>query len=548
MKSFKIQSVILLFIAQADATNDLKISTLKKTILTFFLCGYVFLGMAQLPTNGLIASYSFNGNANDESGNGNNGTVYGATLVANRFGQADKAYYFDGVSNYINCGNNSALAPTSGQPMSVSVWVKPSFITVDPYTRVICSKGVAYQPSNANFYGGINYTQPTKFVFKQNNAINHTITSGEYNLDQWYHLVMVFQEGANNSKLYINGQLVQEATVSYNANVSAAPFIIGNIPQLDASDPFFFKGVIDDLAVYNRPLLPAEVSTIYNNSVSGSSIIANFPFNGDTNDASGNGVNPTNAVNVAYGTDRFGVAGKSLYLNNPTNAAATSYVEFSPVNFSFASAFSFSVWFYNEWGFYNPRILEIGVDGCGLNFGLNSNQRMYFYHKCQGGPDTTNMLTNQWYHAVGTYDGTGTLKLYLNGKLVQTFSNVTGNAVYNTNFNVGRKPTPVYDGFKGKIDDLTFYSKELTASEVAGIYGYVPSTANYVEFGINNTHDPNAIFEATSPNKGVLLPRLDFNDRPTTNLISGLLIYVIANGPQGNNCFYYWNGTSWVKL
>ncbi len=73
-------------------------------------------------------------------------------------------------------------------------------------------------------------------------------------------------------------------------------------------------------------------------------------------------------------------------------------------------------------------------------------------------------------------------------------------------------------------------------------------SSDYVEFGVNNTHDPNTIFEVHSSNKGILFPRIDFNNRPTTNLTSGLLIYVILNGPQGNNCFYYWNGTSWVKL
>ena len=49
-------------------------------------------------TNGLVAYYPFNGNANDESGHGNNGTVYGATLTADRFGRANSAYSFDRLS------------------------------------------------------------------------------------------------------------------------------------------------------------------------------------------------------------------------------------------------------------------------------------------------------------------------------------------------------------------------------------------------------------------------------------------------------------------
>ena len=54
-----------------------------------------------VPTNGLVGWWPFNGNANDESGNGNHGTVNGATLAADRNGNAGKAYSFDGVNDGI---------------------------------------------------------------------------------------------------------------------------------------------------------------------------------------------------------------------------------------------------------------------------------------------------------------------------------------------------------------------------------------------------------------------------------------------------------------
>tara|TARA_B100000902_G_C26670287_1_gene602721 strand:- start:79 stop:306 length:228 start_codon:yes stop_codon:yes gene_type:complete len=50
-----------------------------------------------VPTNGLVGYWPFNGNANDESVNTNNGTVNGATLTTDRFGNANSAYDFDGV-------------------------------------------------------------------------------------------------------------------------------------------------------------------------------------------------------------------------------------------------------------------------------------------------------------------------------------------------------------------------------------------------------------------------------------------------------------------
>ena len=52
-------------------------------------------------TDQLVAYYPLNGNANDVSGNGHHGVVYGATLAQDRHGNDDSAYSFDGVGNYI---------------------------------------------------------------------------------------------------------------------------------------------------------------------------------------------------------------------------------------------------------------------------------------------------------------------------------------------------------------------------------------------------------------------------------------------------------------
>ncbi len=60
---------------------------------------------------GLVAYYPFNGNAEDESGNGNDGEVKGATLAKDRYGVEGKAYRFDGVKDFINCGAAMGLAP-----------------------------------------------------------------------------------------------------------------------------------------------------------------------------------------------------------------------------------------------------------------------------------------------------------------------------------------------------------------------------------------------------------------------------------------------------
>ncbi|NBV09794.1 MAG: hypothetical protein EBS09_11940, partial [Flavobacteriia bacterium] len=97
-------------------------NNMKKTllILAVFILGTT--AFSQIPTyvpaNGLVGWWPFNGNANDESGNGNNGTVNGATLTQDRFGNGNQAYSFDGVDDYFDVGINQM------DSFTVSLWIK----------------------------------------------------------------------------------------------------------------------------------------------------------------------------------------------------------------------------------------------------------------------------------------------------------------------------------------------------------------------------------------------------------------------------------------
>ena len=95
---------------------------MKKIRLNFYVVLFVLLInniFAQIPTNGLVAYYPFNGNANDESGSGNNGTVNGATLTTDRFGNPNSAYLFNGINNYIIIPNVIINPNSSG---TISLW------------------------------------------------------------------------------------------------------------------------------------------------------------------------------------------------------------------------------------------------------------------------------------------------------------------------------------------------------------------------------------------------------------------------------------------
>jgi len=87
-------------------------NTLKSLKSSLFAASLVLSGTAYADlSDGLIAYYPFNGNANDEAGYGYHGIVYGATPTLDRFGNFSAAYYFDGIEDFILIKNNPLLNP-----------------------------------------------------------------------------------------------------------------------------------------------------------------------------------------------------------------------------------------------------------------------------------------------------------------------------------------------------------------------------------------------------------------------------------------------------
>jgi hypothetical protein len=96
---------------------------MKTRVFAVCVVVFLFFSIAHAGlSDGLVAYYPFNGNANDESGNGNNGTVNGATLSADRFGQTGKAYSFDGVDDNITHPTNGIKARYG----TITGWVNPN--------------------------------------------------------------------------------------------------------------------------------------------------------------------------------------------------------------------------------------------------------------------------------------------------------------------------------------------------------------------------------------------------------------------------------------
>jgi hypothetical protein len=228
---------------------------MKKQLL-FIILLISFQLVAQLPTNvspiGLVAWYGLNGNVNDASINGNHCTNYGATTTTDRNGNANSAYAFDGVSNYLERTTPSYTFNPSGN-FSFSIWVKKASAN----TGIMLMSGTGttgvfiwlLQGNNTGTsYFGTNMQQSA-----------WTWATCPYSLSQWEHYVGVYTGSNGLMKFYKNGVFQSSATYTYtSATASSIPLYIGK--GISSGN---FHGDIDDIGIWNRALTQCEITDLY---------------------------------------------------------------------------------------------------------------------------------------------------------------------------------------------------------------------------------------------------------------------------------------------
>ncbi len=239
--------------------------TLCLCIILHLTCGRKWRSPTEtpevVPTEGLVAWYPFNGNADDESSNGNHAAISGPLLSADRFGHANKAYTFDGVDDHIKLPNNLIR---SCLPITIAAWFKTS-----KNGALIGYQNAAYRNLPNDFVPllYIDLDGKLRGLFWPGPGGNTptTLASTSTFMDnQWHFLVVVAT--ALNQYLYCDGKSVASVTgrVDYRSmiyNQIGTGYSSGWV-----STPggwMMFNGVIDDVRIYNRPLTSDEIPALY---------------------------------------------------------------------------------------------------------------------------------------------------------------------------------------------------------------------------------------------------------------------------------------------
>jgi hypothetical protein len=262
-----------------------------KTLILLFSVLFTTMSFAQVPSyvpaNGLVGWWPFNGNANDESSNGNNGYMdnIGQNInpTPDRNGIANNATRFEGGNI---CGLPTSIGLSMISSRSLSLWFKSQmpmytsgsiFKTSDNTWNIALINEYNYHKLYANatisnqFYGT---TNPL-----------YIVTSN------WTNVVFICDSINQVSKLYINGLLYSNTTTGngFSSNTqNPAIYIAGE----NSNSQFGYMGSIDDIGIWNRALTECEIQNLYTstnptNTITTATACDSYVWNGQTYTASG---------------------------------------------------------------------------------------------------------------------------------------------------------------------------------------------------------------------------------------------------------------------
>ena len=209
-------------------------------------------------TNGLVAYYPFNGNANDASGNGNNGTNHGAVLAVDRFGYANRAFSFNsGALSFIDIAPIRPAIEGLGRA-TFSIWFQKS--TNSPAEAALFADWASNYGANGQNLGCYITTQDGKVNFYNSSGYDGIRTLSPGSWASWHHLVVVFDGtiGTQSQRVSftvdgvaMTNEIPENMQIKATIGFGSGTFLGRRNTDFDTFGSYF-DGCIDDVRIYNR--------------------------------------------------------------------------------------------------------------------------------------------------------------------------------------------------------------------------------------------------------------------------------------------------------
>ena len=261
-----------------------------KTLILIFSVLFTTMSFAQVPAsvpaNGLVGWWPFNGNANDESGNGNNGTlVNSVSYGSGHNGQANSAIQITGEDASLSSSGGFVRLPGSlsinPSEFSISIWVNET--TVYDAGESYIQLGLMQDPSRDIM---IHHTF-NEITFRAGNATLNMLNASSM-VGSWHNYILTYANSV--LSVYIDGVLFGSSTNTNSFQLQTDMLALGRHWWSEGSSTRFV-GFFDDLAIYNRALIDCEIQNLYSSTnptnTTSASACNSYTWNGTTYTTSG---------------------------------------------------------------------------------------------------------------------------------------------------------------------------------------------------------------------------------------------------------------------
>lgn len=456
--------------------------------------------------DGLVGWWTFDGadmtpNVRDRSTSANHGRISGQTATTTVPGKLGQAVFFDGVDDAVRIPDANSLDITDA--LTLSAWVQPAGVSAS--SEAIIVKG--------NVAGGSAASQSYRLDFSADRTPRFSLTSGSNVLsvtaatrflrnNEWYHLVAVF-DGVETVYLYSDGQLIGSNTFGGFGSINVDDtYGLGIGARGDGSTLTTSAINVDDVRIYNRALSTTEIAKLYaqgsakqaSSGVSigslSSGLVGHWTFDApdmtplvrDRNPSGNSGyvVNqgPTTTVPGKFGqaldfdgVDDYVTIATNSSINNIWDSGGSVSFWVRPRSAGEANA---GFWVAKNWAILSASGAVTSL-GTGIEFSVQWSGSTAVWR--QSGPANSPIRFKNWNHVVVTYDSDSTANdpvFYINGVIDTNWTEITAPSgtreAETATLYLGNASAVASRTIDGILDDVRFYDRTLSASEVSRLY------------------------------------------------------------------------------
>lgn len=421
--------------------------------------------------NDLLSHWSLNSSIKNYTGIPNVGSIGVSTY---ELGIKETSIRFNSATPTNITGAHAASYNTN--TITCNAWIKAySFPT--NFLGIIDK----YVGSTSGFYLDIESStlrQP-RFGIRSASTDYWINSTTQLSINNWYMITGIYD--GSKLKIYVNGILEAEATISATINFNTHNVIIGG----DNVSTLYFNGLIQDVAIWNKALNQSEITNLFNQSTSlYYRLVAFWKLDGNGNDLL-NQYHTSTDNNITY--NNTATRHTAIF-----NGSSSYYIAPTLTPVAGSNYLSISLWFYTSVADTCTLISEystvINNNAFFLNLDETSTRSLYFSVQNGDGDSGskyayTNTLAyslNTWNHVVCVFDGTQTgnsniCKMYINGSQVTLNFVGTWGTVVNPNITYPLWIGSLFNNlatnsFNGQMDNIGVWNRPLTEKDITTLY------------------------------------------------------------------------------